>query len=56
MPGGMASELARARAALAPTVAPRSLPCRETERDVVSSFVRRAVQAGASLLMSALCH
>ena len=40
------SELCRARALLALTAAPSSLPCREAEREAIARFVREAVAAG----------
>lgn len=43
------SDLRKARSVLALTAAPKSLPCREAERDTISSFVQEAVQAGEPL-------
>jgi len=40
------SNLRKARSVLALTAAPKSLPCREAERDSIAGFVREAVQAG----------
>lgn len=41
-----ACPLARARDALAPSAAPRRLPCREAERAAVESFVESVLDAG----------
>lgn len=41
-----ASLLSRARAALALTSAPATMPCRETERETIAAFVRESIQAG----------
>ena len=43
------SDLRKARSVLALTAAPKSLPCREAERESIAAFVQEAVQAGWSL-------
>ena len=45
-----------ARAALALTAAPRSMPCREQERAEILRFVEEAVAAGTEKPVPSPCH
>ena len=45
-----------ARAALALTAAPKSMPCREQERAEILRFVEEAVAAGAHESLPPPCH
>lgn len=48
------TDLSKARRLLALSSAPRSLACREQERDTIANFVRETVQAGQFLPSCAL--
>ncbi len=54
--GEGASPLARAQAVLALTANPRSMPCRDSERAAITSFVEDSLTAGqSSLMLPMLC-
>ena len=54
--GEGASPLARAQAVLALTANPRTMPCRDSERAAITSFVEESLTAGqSSLLPPMLC-
>ena len=44
--GEEASPMARAQALLALTATPRTMPCRDTERAAITSFVEESLTAG----------
>ena len=54
--GEGASPLAQAQAVLALTANPRTMPCRDSERAAITSFVEDSLTAGqSSLLLPMLC-